>query len=223
MFLLGSFSSSTLAHSRTRCRPYKCVRESAFMAARASFPVRYSTKANPRWLPSNFFGNRTFLSWPKVPKSFKISFRVAWKGTFRTIIFVGVFFPAGAAFFFVRDVDFWDEIASCNECPSTSLPWIIFIAFFANSCDESSTNPYPIDRERFPGIGESPFVGATFRGMRTERMFLPTCFSKISCRVSSVVAKLRFLRYKVADISSLSASLSTVSSGSMVLSKLFLF
>lgn len=70
----SSMDSSSLAHSNTNRRPYRCVEcTSASKARRASARVKKSTKPNPRW-PSaeepiwnvnkslNRFANQNFLS-----------------------------------------------------------------------------------------------------------------------------------------------------------------
>ena len=59
-----SFSASSSAHSRTRCRPRRCVCRNAVYAFSASWRDTNSRKAKPRDRELNFLGRRTDLSWP---------------------------------------------------------------------------------------------------------------------------------------------------------------
>src|SRR3989338_6652411 len=55
------------------------------MAFLASSLVMYSTKANPRWEPSNFLCRRRDLTWPKVESSWCSSLFVHSKARFLMI------------------------------------------------------------------------------------------------------------------------------------------
>mmetsp|Transcript_15286 Transcript_15286/g.43078 ORF Transcript_15286/g.43078 Transcript_15286/m.43078 type:complete len:335 (+) Transcript_15286:180-1184(+) len=187
-------SSSPLAHSITKCLPYRCVLDSAAMPFSASFVVTYSTNANPRCDPSNFFGSRTFRSCPKEPNSFSSSFRVAWNGTLRTINFVA-FFGAPTFEFLAAVVD--DDLLCCVETlrssawPSSNLPCTVFNARLTSSCDLSSTKPYPID--------DACPEGETFLGIRTEITLPDKLLSKKCFKASSVVTKFKFFTYRLAE------------------------
>ena len=77
-------SESGLAHCKMRCLPYRCVEESDDIACTASLCDANSTKPNPRWVPSIFFGSFTRFTAPKVANRECSSPSVAWKATLRT-------------------------------------------------------------------------------------------------------------------------------------------
>ena len=87
-FFAREASSLSVAYSNTKWRPYRCVWDSARIAATASSFVKNSTNPNPRCDPSNLRGIRTDLSWPNDPNNSRKSCRVASKARFFTVIFV---------------------------------------------------------------------------------------------------------------------------------------
>ena len=56
--------SASSAHSKTRCRPRRCVWRNAAYAFSASWRDINSRNAKPRDRELNFLGRRTDLSWP---------------------------------------------------------------------------------------------------------------------------------------------------------------
>mmetsp|Transcript_10456 Transcript_10456/g.22668 ORF Transcript_10456/g.22668 Transcript_10456/m.22668 type:complete len:285 (-) Transcript_10456:1321-2175(-) len=160
-----------------------CVRDSVAMAFLASLLVTNSQNANPRCVPSNFFGRRTFFSWPNEPKSWRSSVRVASKGTLRTMILVFLEESSALALAGALDDDerlFVESLIS-NAWPSTSFPCIDFVAFSASSSDWNSANPNPMDRDLVSlSLGSAAdadplrfFTGAAFVGILTARGWKP--------------------------------------------------
>ena len=82
----------------------------ALIAVLASSLDTYSTNANPRDVPSNFFGCRKDLSCPNEPNNSLNSLLDASNGTFRTSSFV-LFSPSSSA----RAVSFLFFVVTISE------------------------------------------------------------------------------------------------------------